>query len=162
MERVTRRRRRSTRQREYAKPGLTTLSSGGGPPGAPLCCSGATEPHREQPASLMHQDFFRISEQRREGIRRIATEFQPGRKVALSTHINADGDGCGSETALARMLAQHGMAVHIVNPTAWPDLFDFLLADDVVDRSADGPAALNGIDLLIVLDISDVKRLGGL
>ena len=110
----------------------------------------------------MHQDFFRISEQRREGIRRIATEFQPGRRIALSTHINADGDGCGSETALARMLAQRGMAVHIVNPTPWPDLFDFLLADDVEDRTADGADALKGIDLLIVMDISDVRRLGGL
>ncbi|HJQ20409.1 MAG TPA: DHH family phosphoesterase [Gemmatimonadaceae bacterium] len=110
----------------------------------------------------MHQDFFKISAQRKEGIRRVAAEFQPGRRVALSTHINADGDGCGSETALARMLQQRGLAVHIVNPTPWPDLFDFLLADDVEDRSADGADALQGIDLLIVLDISDVKRLGGL
>jgi bifunctional oligoribonuclease and PAP phosphatase NrnA len=82
--------------------------------------------------------------------------------VALSTHINADGDGCGSETALARLLAQRGMAVHIVNPTPWPELFDFLLADDVEERSADGAAALKDIDVLLVLDISDVKRLGGL
>jgi bifunctional oligoribonuclease and PAP phosphatase NrnA len=82
--------------------------------------------------------------------------------VALSTHINADGDGCGSEAGLARLLAQRGMDVHIVNPTPWPELFDFLLADDIVDRSADGAQALKGIDLLIVLDISDVKRLGAL
>lgn len=110
----------------------------------------------------MHQDFFKISPQRKDGIRRIAAELQPGRRVALSTHISADGDGCGSETALARMLAQRGLAVHIVNPTPWPDLFDFLLADDVEDRSADGVDALRNIDLLIVLDISDVKRLGAL
>ena len=80
--------------------------------------------------------------------------------MALSTHISADGDGCGSETGLARMLAQRGMHVHIVNPTPWPELFDFLLADDVEDRTADGAEALNDIDVLIVLDISDVKRLG--
>jgi bifunctional oligoribonuclease and PAP phosphatase NrnA len=54
------------------------------------------------------------------------------------------------------------MQVHIVNPTPWPELFDFLLADDVEDRSADGAEALRDIDLLIVLDISDVKRLGAL
>jgi phosphoesterase RecJ-like protein len=111
---------------------------------------------------VTHRDFFNISAERREGIRRIARELQHGRKVALSTHINADGDGCGSEAGLARMLVQRGMAVHIVNPTPWPDLFDFLLADDVEDRSADGADALKGIDVLIVLDISDVKRLGGL
>jgi bifunctional oligoribonuclease and PAP phosphatase NrnA len=111
---------------------------------------------------VTHRDFFNISAERREGIQRVARELQPGRRVALSTHINADGDGCGSETGLARLLAQRGMAVHIVNPTPWPDLFDFLLADDVVDRSADGADALKGIDLLIVVDISDVKRLGAL
>lgn len=83
-----------------------------------------------------------------------------GRRVALSTHINSDGDGCGSETGLARLLTRRGMTVHIVNPTPWPDLFEFLLDDDVEDRSAEGVAALKDIDLLIVLDISDVKRLG--
>jgi len=111
---------------------------------------------------VTHGDFFKISAERREGIARVAREFQPGRRLALSTHINADGDGCGSECALARLLAQRGMAVHIVNPTPWPELFDFLLADDVEDRSADGTDALKGIDLLIVLDISDVRRLGSL
>ncbi|HYC50877.1 MAG TPA: bifunctional oligoribonuclease/PAP phosphatase NrnA [Gemmatimonadaceae bacterium] len=80
----------------------------------------------------------------------------------MSTHINADGDGCGSETGLARLLMQRGMQVHVVNPTPWPELFDFLLAEDVEDRSADGAGALRDIDLLIVLDISDVKRLGSL
>ena len=111
---------------------------------------------------MSHKDFLTITEERRAGIQRIARELQHGRRVALSTHINADGDGCGSETGLARLLAQRGMGVHIVNPTPWPQLFDFLLADDVEDRTADGAQALKGIDLLIVLDISDVKRLGGL
>lgn len=86
--------------------------------------------------------------------------FKPGLTVALSTHINADGDGCGSEAALARLLMQRGMHVRIVNPTPWPALFDFLLGDDVHDASARGAAALEGIDLLLVLDINDVGRLG--
>jgi phosphoesterase RecJ-like protein len=111
---------------------------------------------------VTHGDFFAISAQRREGIQRVARELVPGRRVALSTHINADGDGCGSEAGLARMLTQRGLEAHIVNPTPWPKLFDFLLDDTVQERSADGPAALEHIDLLIVLDISDVKRLGGL
>jgi bifunctional oligoribonuclease and PAP phosphatase NrnA len=85
-----------------------------------------------------------------------------GHRVALSTHMNADGDGCGSEAAMARLLGQRGLDVRIVNPTAWPELFNFLLGDDVVDATAKGTAALKDIDLLIVLDISDVKRLGAL
>ena len=54
------------------------------------------------------------------------------------------------------------MSVRIVNPTPWPDTYSFLLDDEVIDASAEGPAALKKADLLIVLDISDVKRLGSL
>jgi len=89
-------------------------------------------------------------------------ELVRGRRVALSTHMNADGDGCGSEAALARLLAQRGMDVRIVNPTPWPDLFRFLLGRDVRDHTAKGAAALRDVDMLVVLDISDVKRLGAL
>ena len=110
----------------------------------------------------MKRNLLEISAARREGIKRIARELQPGLRVALSTHINADGDGCGSETGLARLLASRGMRVHIVNPTPWPELFAFLLGDDVEDRTDEGPAALKDIDLLVVLDISDVRRLGAL
>jgi len=111
---------------------------------------------------MTHGDHFRISAERRAGIARIAEHLLPGKRVALSTHMNADGDGCGSETGLARLLTTLGMRVHIVNPTPWPDAFRFLLGTDVNDRSADGAKALDAIDLLIVLDISDVKRLGNL
>ncbi|MBL0940514.1 MAG: bifunctional oligoribonuclease/PAP phosphatase NrnA [Gemmatimonadaceae bacterium] len=82
--------------------------------------------------------------------------------MALSTHINADGDGCGSEAALARLLAQRGIHCRIVNPTPWPAMFNFLLDDDIEERSALGVAGLEDIDALIVLDINDVRRLGHL
>src|SRR5437879_13881157 len=108
------------------------------------------------------REFLTIPEPRRAAIQQLAREFVPGRKVALSTHMNADGDGCGSETALARMLMRRGLDVRIVNPTPWPSLFDYLLGDDVTDMTSKGPAALKGIDMLVVLDISDVKRLGAL
>ncbi|MGI8843470.1 MAG: DHH family phosphoesterase [Gemmatimonadaceae bacterium] len=99
---------------------------------------------------------------RRAAIELLAAELRPGMTVALSTHINADGDGCGSETALARLLAQRDIQARIVNPTPWPKMFDFLLGDDIEERSNGGAAALRGVDLLIVLDISDVDRLGSL
>ena len=108
------------------------------------------------------KNYLAIPEPRRAAIRALDRELVPGRRVVLSTHMNADGDGCGSEVALARMLSQRGLEVRIVNPTPWPDLFDFLLGDNVRDDTARGPAALKQIDLLIVLDISDVNRLGSL
>jgi bifunctional oligoribonuclease and PAP phosphatase NrnA len=107
-------------------------------------------------------DLLSVAPHRVEAIERLAREFRAGRSVAISTHINADGDGCGSETALARLLAQRGMRVKIVNPTPWPETFRFLLGGDVTDATANGPSALNNVDLLVVLDIADVKRLGTL
>jgi phosphoesterase RecJ-like protein len=107
-------------------------------------------------------DLLTVSRERKAAIERLAREFRAGRSVVLSTHINADGDGCGSEAALSRMLASLGMTVKIVNPTPWPETYEFLLDSDVMDASAEGASALKDADLLVVLDISDVKRLGGL
>jgi phosphoesterase RecJ-like protein len=107
-------------------------------------------------------DLLTVSKERKEAIERLAREFRAGRSVVLSTHINADGDGCGSEAALARILKSMGMTVRIVNPTPWPETYEFLLDGDVVDATSQGAAALKAADLLIVLDISDVKRLGSL
>lgn len=110
----------------------------------------------------MSDGVLTASTARRDAIAAWFATLRPGMTVALSTHINADGDGCGSEAALARLLAQRGIHARIVNPTPWPALFAFLLGDDVEDASARGAAALHGIDALIVLDINDIRRLGQL
>ena len=107
-------------------------------------------------------DLLTVSPARRADIEALAPELVAGRTVALSTHLNADGDGCGSESALARLLVAHGMKARIVNPTPWPVMFDFLLGDEFENLTSHGSKALRDIDLLIVLDISDVKRLGHL
>jgi phosphoesterase RecJ-like protein len=85
--------------------------------------------------------------------------------VALTTHVNADGDGAGSEAALAAWLAQRGTRVSIVNPTPFPEDFRFLLEDPsaVADGgTAEGRTALEGADLVVVLDTGDAERLGRL
>jgi phosphoesterase RecJ-like protein len=104
-------------------------------------------------------DLLTVPPARRSAIEALVPYLAAGRRVALSTHLNADGDGCGSETALARMLTAHGLVPRIVNPTPWPEMFDFL-AQGIEDQTPRGSKALKDIDLLIVLDISDVKRLG--
>jgi phosphoesterase RecJ-like protein len=106
-------------------------------------------------------DLLAVPPHRVAAIERYASELTAGRTVALLTHINSDGDGCGSEVALALLLAQRGMTVRIVNPTPWPEMFGFLL-DGVDERSAERAAALAGVEIIIVLDISDLKRLGPL
>jgi phosphoesterase RecJ-like protein len=114
------------------------------------------------PPRHLDRHVLTVPAHRRAAIERLGSELRDGMLVALSTHIHADGDGCGSETALARLLAQRGIRCRIVNPTPWPKMFDFLLGDDIEERSASGAAALQDVDALVVLDISDVDRLGNL
>jgi phosphoesterase RecJ-like protein len=110
----------------------------------------------------MSTDLLTVPAARRAAIEVLARELVPGRRVAISTHLNADGDGCGSESALSRLLVAHGLVPRIVNPTPWPEMYEFLLGEGVDDQTSRGARALRDIDLLIVLDISDVKRLGNL
>ncbi|MBV9878950.1 MAG: bifunctional oligoribonuclease/PAP phosphatase NrnA [Gemmatirosa sp.] len=106
-------------------------------------------------------DLLAVPPHREAALRALAAQLRPGMRVALSTHINADGDGCGSEVGMVHLLRQMGIEAHVVNPTPWPEMYRFLL-DGVVDASPRGADALRKIDALIVLDISDVKRLGNL
>lgn len=110
----------------------------------------------------MPADTLLIPAARRAAIEAMMPELLAAKRVALSTHINSDGDGCGSEAALALLLAQKGADVRIVNPTPWPAMYNYLLEGGVRDESARGAAALKDVDRLVVLDISDIRRLGTL
>jgi phosphoesterase RecJ-like protein len=85
------------------------------------------------------------------------------RRVVLTTHINADGDGAGSEVALASFLRERGAEAWIVNPTPYPRLFRFLLPDPDWVVAASDPIAeqlCRDADLAVVLDTGEVPRLG--
>jgi phosphoesterase RecJ-like protein len=87
--------------------------------------------------------------------------FRPGQRVCLTTHVNPDGDGLGSEVGLLHMLRARGVDAFITNPSPTPGRFDFLFADlPGADRSAEAVKELRRADLIVVLDISDVGRLG--
>jgi bifunctional oligoribonuclease and PAP phosphatase NrnA len=105
-------------------------------------------------------DLLAVPGHRLGAINQLLAVLTPGRQVVLSTHINSDGDGCGSEAGFARILAGAGIRSRIVNPTPWPALFDFLLGSDVDDQTARGADALADADVMVVLDIGDVRRLG--
>ena len=102
-------------------------------------------------------------EGRRQDLARVRETLLDARRVVFTTHVNADGDGSGSEVALARWLeAQEGVRGTIVNPTPFPDAFRFLLDDRPAHTPADrqGRQALDRADLVAVLDTSEPSRLG--
>ncbi|HEU5220240.1 MAG TPA: DHH family phosphoesterase, partial [Gemmatimonadales bacterium] len=91
----------------------------------------------------------------------LAELLVPGRRVCLTTHVNADGDGLGSEVGLTLLLRALGVEAVIANPTVTPARFDFLLRGlPSLDRSAEAVKTLRGADVIVVLDISDLGRLG--
>ncbi len=102
-----------------------------------------------------------IPAERVRAARAVGDALRPGSRVALTTHVNADGDGVGSEVALWHLLAARGIKAAIANPTPIPDRFGFLLPDGA-DRSDRAGKEIAAADVVVVLDISDIGRLGDL
>lgn len=90
-----------------------------------------------------------------------AAALRAGQRVCLTTHVNPDGDGLGSEVGLVHLLRAQGVEAVITNPSPTPPRFGFLF-DDLpgVDRSGEAVRELRRADLIVVLDISDLARLG--
>jgi phosphoesterase RecJ-like protein len=102
-----------------------------------------------------------VSPEQAAAARELASGFQPGRRICLTTHVNPDGDGLGSEVGLVHLLRARGLTATIANPTPTPDRFDFLFRDlPGVDHSSDAVKELRRADVIVVLDISDLGRLG--
>ena len=90
-----------------------------------------------------------------------AAALRPGQRVCVTTHVNPDGDGLGSEVGLVHLLRAQGIDVIITNPSPTPPRFNFLFRDlPGVDKTGEAIRELRRADLVIVLDISDAARLG--
>ncbi len=106
-----------------------------------------------------------VPESRRAALAEVLAAFDSASDIVLTTHVNADGDGAGSEAALGAWLAARGKRVTIVNPTPFPAPYLHLVAEPVriADAgTAEAERALRDADLLVVLDTSEPKRLGRL
>jgi phosphoesterase RecJ-like protein len=87
--------------------------------------------------------------------------LRPGQRVCLTTHVNPDGDGLGSEVGLLHLLRARGIEAVITNPSPTPERYHFLFAQlHGADRSQEAVKELRRADVIVVLDISDVGRLG--
>lgn len=88
-------------------------------------------------------------------------KLAPGMRVCLTTHVNPDGDGLGSEVGLAHMLKGLGVNVVITNPTPTPLRYQFLFEGmPGLDKTGEAVKELRRADLIIVLDIAELGRLG--
>jgi len=106
---------------------------------------------------------YQTAKARFEAIDSVLTAVRDKETAILTTHINADGDGCGSEIALAAWLRAEGTEAFIVNPTPFPQSLKFLVPDDswVVDAtSAQAQELCDGADVAVVLDTGEIPRIG--
>ncbi len=102
-----------------------------------------------------------LSPERLASARDFATIFRPGMRICVTTHVNPDGDGLGSEAGLVHLLRGQGINAVVTNPSPTPERYHFLFRDlPGVDRTAEAVKELRKADLILVLDISDVTRLG--
>lgn len=91
-------------------------------------------------------------------IKKIILEKQ---KFVLTTHVNPDGDGLGSEIALARFLKKLGKEVHIINHSKTPKNYEFLDPYKEIlqfDEKRDAEKILHA-DIIFVVDTNHPDRL---
>jgi bifunctional oligoribonuclease and PAP phosphatase NrnA len=107
--------------------------------------------------------IYEIPASRRFRVTELARLLEGKRRVILTTHLNADGDGAGCEAALLSLLLERGIEGWIVNPTPFPELFRFLLPDPgrVLDAAgAEAEERSRTADLCVVLDTGEKSRIG--
>jgi bifunctional oligoribonuclease and PAP phosphatase NrnA len=108
-------------------------------------------------------DLDIVPEHRVGPLRQLIDKLQAAQRIALITHVNADGDGAGSEAAVAMWLRSLGKQVNITNPTVYPELFRYLIAHDDIVLDYTNPQAaevIRSADLVFVLDTGERKRIG--
>lgn len=106
---------------------------------------------------------YRTPSHRAAAVNQVRNALLASRKAVLTTHLNADGDGAGSEAALAAWLRANGTEAWIVNPTTFPDTFRFLIEEQdwvVSAGSARARDIFDSADLAIVLDTGEFPRIG--
>ena len=85
-------------------------------------------------------------------------------RLLLTTHVNPDGDGLGSEVAVALWLRALGKQVRVLNDSPVPAAYGFLTRHAAIEVFDPGSAdqAFDEADALIVLDVSNRQRIGRL
>lgn len=82
------------------------------------------------------------------------------RRPLITTHVNPDGDGLGSELALHRFLWERGKQTVILNASPTPPFYEFLDPDGLIQSYQLGEPLPGDVDLLVALDYGKWERLG--
>jgi phosphoesterase RecJ-like protein len=86
----------------------------------------------------------------------IINRIQESESIAILSHVMPDGDNIGSSLALYNALKALGKHVKYILDDDIPNIYKFLEYADKVEK----PGSNEKFDLAIVLDCSDIERLG--
>jgi phosphoesterase RecJ-like protein len=106
---------------------------------------------------------YQTPESRQGSVQEVLKTLDGAKRILLTTHINADGDGAGSEVALAGWLRAREKEAWIINPTPYPDALGFLLPEKewTLDSGSSRAKELTQrADLAVILDTGEVSRIG--
>jgi len=90
----------------------------------------------------------------------ITKVLQKNNNFLITSHVNLDGDGIGSELALYFILKKLNKKPIILNQDKLAKIYDFLPDSDKVHYLDDNCINPKSIDVGIVLDCGNVKRIG--
>ena len=80
--------------------------------------------------------------------------------ILLSTHVNPDGDGLGSEIGFYYHLKNIGKKCRIINISELPEIYKCIDPDGVIETySSEQNTWINQVDVTILFDIGDYKRI---
>lgn len=90
--------------------------------------------------------------------------IRENRRFVLTSHINPDGDGLGSELALYHFLKNNQKEVMVLNDSPVPETYHFMdLENNIFKRyESDYDEDINKADVIFILDISELSRLGSM
>ena len=86
--------------------------------------------------------------------------LQKNNNFLITSHVNLDGDGIGSELALYFILKKLKKKPIILNQDRLPKIYDFLPGSNNVHYLKDNCIDTKSIDVGILLDCSNIKRIG--
>ena len=86
--------------------------------------------------------------------------IQKNNNFLVTSHVNLDGDGVGSELALYLILKKLNKKPIILNQDRLPKIYHFLPGSNKVHYLEDNCTDTKNIDVGIVLDCSNVNRIG--
>lgn len=94
----------------------------------------------------------------------VADVIRNHHSFVLTTHVSPDGDGLGSEVALAEWLAAKGKQVAILNHSPTPHFYLFLDPSKRIKQfvEAEDPDILAQAEVIVVLDTNQTERLRSL